>query len=81
VSAMMPGTIAMGALAKTPVKSLKIRNVGQLGASAQASVKRVNTEKVVIVSLLRPNCSLRGAQSSGPITYPSPSVRGSHSRA
>lgn len=66
MSAMMPGAIAIGALAKTPAKSLKTRNVDQVGASAQANVKRVNMENVLIVSLLRPNCSLRGAHSNGP---------------
>jgi hypothetical protein len=66
VSAMMPGTTAMGELAKTPVKSRKTRNPAQVAASAQASVHRVNMKKVQSVSTFRPNCSLRGPQRIGP---------------
>jgi hypothetical protein len=66
MSAIMPGTMAIGALAKTPVKSLKTRKAGQVGASAQANVLRVKAIKVLRVGIFRPNCSLRGAQRIGP---------------
>lgn len=64
---MIPGTSAIGALAKTPVSSRKTRKVGQVGETAQARVKMVKKENVPMVSRLRPKCSLIGAHSSGPV--------------
>lgn len=62
----MPGTMARGALAKTPVARRKTRNDAQVGASALAKVLRVKRMKAHSVGILRPNCSLRGAQKIGP---------------
>lgn len=64
---MIPGTRAIGALAKTPVNSRKTRKVGQVGETAHAMVKMVKKENVPMVNRLRPKCSLIGAQSSGPV--------------
>lgn len=66
VSAIMPGTMAIGALAKTPVRSLKTRKTGQFGDNAQAMVNKLNMKNVEIVSRFRPNCSLMGAHNIGP---------------
>lgn len=66
MSARIPVTTEMGALAKMPTKRRKTRKAGQLGARAQASVHIVKRRKVRVVMPRRPNCSLRGAQRMGP---------------
>lgn len=66
----MPATTAIGDEAKTPQNNLKTRKAGQLGARAQAIVKIVKAPSVKYVSILRPRCSLNGAQIKGPKTYP-----------
>ena len=67
MSARMPVTTAMGALAKVPDRNLKISKTGQLGARAQAIVKSTNRTNVPMVMSRRPNCSLKGAQTIGPL--------------
>lgn len=67
-SAMMPATMAIGALAKTPQNILKTSSAGQLGARAQAMVKMEKAAKVAMVRCRRPRCSLRGPQMMGPKT-------------
>ena len=64
---MIPGTSAIGALAKIPVMSRKTRKVGQAGETAHAIVKMVNMANVPMVNRLRPKCSLMGAHKSGPV--------------
>lgn len=66
MSAMIPATMAIGALANTPTKSLNMRKAGQLGARAHAIVHIQNIMKVPMTLGRRPNCSVTGAQIIGP---------------
>lgn len=69
-SAYKPPTTAIGLEALIPQKRRNIRNAGQFGARAQASVKRVNSTKLDNMMILRPYVSLRGPKINGPSTYP-----------
>lgn len=71
MSASMPATTAIGALANIPQHSRNPSNDDQVGDKAQAMVKRAKTRNVAVVRYFLPNCSLNGAQMTGPKTYPS----------
>lgn len=51
-----------------PVKSLKITNPAQPGATAHPAMNPVYTTKLPCKIPFRPKCSLSGAQSVGPMT-------------
>jgi hypothetical protein len=66
ISAKIPAATAMGAEAKMPVKSRKMRKEAQERARAVEMVKRVNSAKAHRVRRRRPYCSDKGAQKIGP---------------
>ena len=57
---MIPATTAMGELANAPHRNRKTSNAGQFGASAHARVQMVNMEKVLMMTIRLPYCSLSG---------------------
>lgn len=70
ISAYIPPIIAIGLLAKIPVKKRKTFKAAQLGAIAQAIVNMINMTNVDVIIYFLPNASERGPQSNGPTTYP-----------
>ena len=70
MSAYMPPTAAIGALAKIPVKHRKATNDSKFGAKEQAKVKAKYATKVYNMTGFRPMVSLSGPKTSGPSTYP-----------
>lgn len=67
---MDPPVTLIGGDAKMPEKNLNTRKAAQFGARAVAMVKMMQRQSVERRMGLRPYCSLRGANTSGPSTNP-----------
>lgn len=68
MSANIPATTAIGALANIPQHMRNPSNEAHVGDKAHAIVKSEKVKKVAVVRYFLPNCSLSGAQITGPKT-------------